>query len=79
MDDLTIRVKDIRVQLYRVASGVGLPPMDFNKYYNVTMPSYQCKLIWAVKDSNYPIHSIPPWRELVRQVRERLKERQKEL
>ena len=59
MDDLTIRVKDIRAQLYRAAGGVGLPPMDFNKYYNVSMPSYRRKLIRAVKDSNYPIHSIP--------------------
>jgi len=40
MDNLAIRVKDIRAQLYRVAGRVGLPPIDFNKYYNVAMPSY---------------------------------------
>ena len=45
MDDLTTRVKDIRVQLYYAAGGVGLPPIDFNKYYNVTIPSYRRKLI----------------------------------
>ena len=40
MDNLAIRVKDIHIQLYCAAGGVGLPLMDFNKYYNVTMPSY---------------------------------------
>ena len=58
MDDLATRVKDLRVQLYRAAGGVGLPPIDFNKYYNVATPSYRRKLILALKDSNYPIYSI---------------------
>ena len=59
IDDLAIRVKDLRVQLYRVAGRVGLLPMDFNKYYDVATPSYRRKLILALKDSNYPIYSIP--------------------
>ena len=79
IDNLAIRVKDLRVQLYRVASRVGLPPMDFNKYYNVATPSYRRELILALKDSNHPIHSIPPQQELIQQVCKRLKERQKEL
>ena len=61
MDNLAIRVEDLRAQLYRAAGGVGLPPMDFNEYHNVATPSYWCKLIRAAKDSNYPIYSIPPW------------------
>ena len=79
IDNLAIRVKDIRVQLYRVVSRVGLPPIDFNEYYNVAMPSYRRELIWAVKDFNYPIYFMPLQRELVWQVRKRLKECQKEL
>jgi len=58
MDSLAIRVKDLRAQLYRAAGGVGLPPMDFNKYHNVAIPSHRRKLIRAAKDSNYPIYSI---------------------
>ena len=79
MDDLATRIKDIRVQFYRAASRVGLPPMDFNKYHNVAIPSHRRKLIWVVKDFSYPIHSIPPWQELIWQVYKRLKEHQKEL
>ena len=79
IDDLAIRVKDLRVQLYRVAGGVGLLPIDFDEYHDVATPSYRRELILALKDSNHPIYSIPLQRELVRQVRERLKERQKEL
>ena len=60
IDDLAIRVEDLYAQLYRAAGGVGLPPMDFNKYYNVTTPSYQHKSIQAAEDSNHPIYSIPP-------------------
>ena len=40
MDNLAIKVKDLRAQLYRAAGGVGLPPMDFDKYYNVAIPFY---------------------------------------
>ena len=58
MDDLAIRVEDLRVQLYRAAGGVGLPPMDFDEYYDVATPSYRRELILALKDSNYPIYSI---------------------
>ena len=74
IDDLAIRIKDLRTQLYCAAGGVGLLSMDFNKYHNVATPSYWCKLIWAAKDSNHSIYSIPPWQELVWQVCERLKE-----
>ena len=59
IDDLAIRVEDLRVQLYRAAGRVGLPPMDFDKYHDVATPSHRRKSILASKDSNHPIHSIP--------------------
>ena len=39
IDNLTIRVKDLYIQLYGAASRVGLLLIDFNKYDNVTMLS----------------------------------------
>lgn len=60
MDDLATRVEDLRVQLYRAAGRVGLPPMDFDEYHDVATPSYRRESIRASKDSDHPIHSIPP-------------------
>lgn len=79
MDDLAVRIKALRVQLYREAGGAGVPPADLGEYHDVAKPAHRHDSIRAIKNSNNPIHAIPPWRELKQQVLRNLEERQKEL
>ena len=79
MDDLAVRIEALRVQLYREAGGAGVPPADLSEYHDVAKPAHRHDSIRAIKNSNDPIHAIPPWRELKRQVLKKLEERQKEL